>query len=855
MKKITFFLLTLLIFSISGQSSAQCLPPTLLTVADVTTTTATLEWTPSGGELRWIVVYGPSGFNPNTTGSNRGAQINPEITLTGLSFGTTYDFYVKATCGRRNESPLAGPTSFTTECPIATVPYLMDFETATEPDLPICTSVENAGTGFDWETYNDPGLGFTGNVLSSGWSVTEPANTWFYTQGIQLMAGTSYEISYKYGIDDTFGSTEKMKVAYGTSPTATSMTNLLADYPNITHGIATEEVVVFTPTSNDVYYFGFNAYSDPFQFYLYLDDISIVEAALSGYVYENGIWTPANPSGVSTAADDIHVINGTASLAGDTYVNNLNIHAGATLEVNNTLNLSGNIFNNGNLVFVSSAAGSGELGPVPFGSTITGNATVQRYMSNRRSYRMVSSAVNTSTSIHDNWQEGSVSNTDNPAPGFGTHITGSIVDQQNGFDGTPTGNPSLYTADVSSQMFQEIANTDVNTLTAGDAYLLFVRGDRGISLTNNTSSSETVLRTTGSLITGPKSMPFNDAQAGNLIMFGNPYQSTVDAKSVLQNSTNVISQFYYVYDPTLADHGGYVTVNLTHGDGTNTAGSTANKYLQPGQAAQAMVIGDGADIIFDESDKAPGNFTNTYANGNRLTSDNLLTVQLYTTENFNNNGSVHDSFGIIFGDGNNNAITSADAFKPMNFNENLGINNNGTYLSIEQREMPQSGEVFAIHSSGYNHSDYTLKLTIDGLETNFLYLDDHFYGTSTLLEAGDNTYNLSVDANDSMSIATDRFSIRTEERLGVDSNNALTGIRLFPNPMNNNTFYINAPQLSGETVSISVNDMLGREIYNTQNTFTDSTMQIDLAQDVKSGIYMVTLSSQGESVTLRIIKR
>lgn len=814
-----------------------------------------MEWTPAGGELRWIVVYGPTGFDPNTTGASRGAQVTPELTLTGLDFGTTYDFYVKATCGRRDESGLAGPESFTTACPIATAPYFMDFENATEPDLPICTTLENAGTGFDWETYFDPGLGFSGNVLSSGWSLTEPANAWFYTQGVQLMAGTPYEISYKYANDDTFGTEEKMKVAYGTSPASTSMTHMLADHPSIMNGLATVETVVFTPTANGVYYFGFNAYSDAFQYFLYLDDISIVEAALSGYVYENGIWSPENPSGVSTAADDIHVINGIATLTGETFVNNLNILAGATLEVNNVLNLNGNIINNGDLVFVSSATGNGELAAVPTGSTITGNATVQRYMSNKRSYRMVSSAVNTTTSIHANWQEGATSNMHNPFPGFGTHITGSTVDQQNGFDGTITGNSSMFYANVTSQEFVEMPNTDATNLNAGDAYLLLVRGDRNIALNSNTASSETTLRATGSLITGAKTLQFNEAEAGNIIMFGNPYQSTVDVKSVLLNSTNLIHQFYYVYDPTLADHGGYVTVNLTHGDGTNTAGSSANKYLQPGQAAQAMVIGDGAWVEFNESNKAPGNFTTTNTTGNRLTSDNLLTVQLYTTENFNNRGSVHDSFGIIFGDGNDNAITSADALKPMNFNENLGINNNGTYLSLEQREMPQAEEEFFIYSTGYSHSDYTLKMTIDGLDATSLYLEDHFYDTSTLLEAGDNIYHFTVDTNNDLSIATDRFSIRTEARLGVESNNLLSRISLFPNPMSDNTFYINAPKLSGEAVTISVNDMLGREIYKNKHTFTDTTMPIELSLDLKSGIYMVTLSSNGENRTLRVIKK
>src|SRR5690606_10537546 len=127
------------------------------------------------------------------------------------------------------------------------------------------------------------------------------------------------------------------------------------------------------------------------------------------------------------------------------------VMSGATLNVEKTLTLAGNITNNGNLVFVSTPTGNGELAAVPTSSTITGNATVQRDMKNKRSYRMVSSAVTTTSSIHNNWQEGATCNTCDPNPGFGTHITGRTTDQADGFDGTTTGNHSMFTVDVASQ--------------------------------------------------------------------------------------------------------------------------------------------------------------------------------------------------------------------------------------------------------------------------------------------------------------------------------------------------------------------------------------------------------------------
>ena len=96
----------------------------------------------------------------------------------------------------------------------------------------------------------------------------------------------------------------------------------------------------------------------------------------------------------------------------------------------------------------------------------------------------------------------------------------------------------------------------------------------------------------------------------------------------------------------------------------------------------------------------------------------------------------------------------------------------------------------------------------------------------------------------------------TDTPLGLDDDHLLSGIRLFPNPVNdNNTFYIKVPKLNGEMVSISVNDMLGREVFNTQQTFTGTMIKVNFSPELKSGVYMVTISSNNEKTNFRIIKR
>ncbi|QAA81340.1 T9SS type A sorting domain-containing protein [Aequorivita sp. H23M31] len=586
-------------------------------------------------------------------------------------------------------------------------------------------------------------------------------------------------------------------------------------------------------------------------------DLSIV-GDFEGFFYLNGNWTPYNPNGISTLQDDVFIINGTASLPLNTSTRNVIITDGAQLKIENVLTIAGNILNKGNLWFASTPTRNGELGPVPAGSTVTGNATVHRYLSDKQSYRMISSAVTTTTSIHANWQEGATSNTHNPSPGFGTHITGSTIDQENGFDGTVTGAPSMFRLNYSNQDFGAIDNTDTNLLHAGESFLMWLRGDRSLDLSDMNASSATTLRATGTLKVGTAIQNFSTVNTRDFAMFGNPYQGVVDVNSLMGSAVNVNPLYYYVYDPNLGDHGAFVTVNLTDGNGTNTSGSTANKYLQPGQAAQVSTLAPGpSSLTFNESDKAPGQFTATNATGDLMTADNMLTVQLFTDENFTNGGPVHDSFGIVFAEGSDDGLTMEDAVKPMNFYENLGIDHEGTYLSLEHRSLPQPqpSDTYWIYSSGYQSSDYVLKMNLTGLDNVEVVLEDTFTDETILMSNLQETiHNFSVDPSDPLSVATDRFNIRVNEVLAVNDHNLLSGIMLYPNPLQGNNFQIRVPNLNNENVLVSVKDMTGRSIFNHILECRDNVIIVRMDDNLASGLYLVTINHRGQNQTLRLIK-
>jgi hypothetical protein len=184
-----------------------------------------------------------------------------------------------------------------TLCAPVDVPYIQNFTGVTTPNLPTCTSLQDLNGKPTWQTFSPPAAwGFPGTVLRYAYSVDKPGNDWFYTQGLNLTAGTTYELDYKYGSTDA-NYPERMKVAYGSTATAASMTNLLKDYPSIIANPAAPfaklERLSFTPSATGVYYIGFQVYSLADQFTLYLDSIHVkvrpvVDAAVTAVTLPPG---------------------------------------------------------------------------------------------------------------------------------------------------------------------------------------------------------------------------------------------------------------------------------------------------------------------------------------------------------------------------------------------------------------------------------------------------------------------------------------------------------------------------------------------------------------------------------------
>ena len=89
---------------------SSCSKPIQLDAFNMTNTSVTLDWTETGDATSWNVLYGPSGTLPSSADATTMTADSHPYTVTDLTAGTSYDFYVQADCGDA-QSAWVGPVT------------------------------------------------------------------------------------------------------------------------------------------------------------------------------------------------------------------------------------------------------------------------------------------------------------------------------------------------------------------------------------------------------------------------------------------------------------------------------------------------------------------------------------------------------------------------------------------------------------------------------------------------------------------------------------------------------------------------------------------------------------------------
>lgn len=448
--------------------------------------------------------------------------------------------------------------------------------------------------------------------------------------------------------------------------------------------------------------------------------------------------------------------------------NNVTLAGPDTLTGTLTIVSSGKTFATGGfLCLKSTAASTARVAPLPVDETgaatsfFTGNVTVERFTSNRRAWRLLTSPLSTTGSIFDSWQNGGVYQA-----GKDMFITGPNPGAATGLDASTQNNFSMKGYNTTTQALVGITNTKTTNLS-GDAaaaanigYFAFVRGDRNPYNLNTSVYSATTLSSVGKLQTGKQTFSASST-VGQYTLIGNPFASPIDFNNVQR--TRLMKRFY-AWDANLGQFGAYVVLDDLGAGSFSSSNplSSQDKNIQSGQAFYVLTdTAGGSTITFYESSKSStvsnavfrplGQVKNMVITLNLLQADSSTITADATLAEFNDNFCGCEDL--------------QDAVKFYNIEETFSLLRNGVALAIERRPVINKNDTLFLRLVGSTQRSYQLVFKPENLYQPNLgaFLEDNYTGIATPLSlAGSTVFNFSING-EAASADKDRFRIVFKE--------------------------------------------------------------------------------------------
>jgi len=235
-----------------------------------------LTWASGGGITDGYKVYLGTN-NPPTNIVNGTVQTALTYDPADFDYSTTYYWQIvpfntfgdAVNCPVWSFTTLANPT-------ITTYPYNQNFDEVTPTALPLGWTTINAnGDTYTWETY--AGNADTApNSVRIRYNTTMAMNDWLLMPPLAMNGEYNYKLIFKYRAASA-SYAEKLAVYWGTTPTATGLSNMLWSNENIVNTTYETVELVLDPPATGNYYIGFKGYSETDMFYLYMDTISMLE--------------------------------------------------------------------------------------------------------------------------------------------------------------------------------------------------------------------------------------------------------------------------------------------------------------------------------------------------------------------------------------------------------------------------------------------------------------------------------------------------------------------------------------------------------------------------------------------------
>jgi hypothetical protein len=267
-------------YNVSGMitsSSSTCISAPLgLVASSISGNSFTASWNTVPGASDYMVDVStnttftallPSYSNVSTAGLI-------SISVGGLVPLTTYYFRVRASGINCNVN--SAMVAVTTYCGSFPIPYFQNFDTTPVATVPTCFTISNNNSDSTaWQVQNSLASSAP-NAIHLATNTPIDSDDFFYTPGLNLTAGVSYRVRFKYNTSSVGVFSENLRVRLGTDPSESSANSTLLDLPNLINTVYQTAIVDFIPTVSAVYYIGFQGYSFANQSKILLDDLSVI---------------------------------------------------------------------------------------------------------------------------------------------------------------------------------------------------------------------------------------------------------------------------------------------------------------------------------------------------------------------------------------------------------------------------------------------------------------------------------------------------------------------------------------------------------------------------------------------------
>ncbi len=551
---------------------------------------------------------------------------------------------------------------------------------------------------------------------------------------------------------------------------------------------------------------------------------------------------------------------------------------GTALSVYDVLTISSGALNTGGrLTLKSTATNTARVAAVT--GSISGNVTVERYIPARRAWRLMNAPVSGTQTVNQAWQEGATtaSAVPNPNPGYGTHITGgSLV---NGFDQGTQSSASLKRFTAAGAL-QNVSGTN-STLVANTPYMLFVRGDRSITLAGTTvPANNTTLRATGPLLTGNQTIPVG---ATGYIAVANPFASPINFATITRNN---VKNSFYLWDPKMGGTygvGAYVNVsfNGTGYDVTPASTSPESQYIQSGQSFLVQSTGTAGSLVIKESDKSATPAQNVFrqsgvsdqvsaisdqqsAEGGLVfaPAKNATGLRVNLQPSDGSQRGVLDEVFASYSSNFSDEIDNMDALKVPNVMENLSIIRKGQELMVDRRNVIRTADTLRLNMTNLTATGYMFEFSpIDLSEAESVTLIDNYLKTTTDISLTETSQVYFQTGSDSRASAPDRFCVVIVKNRSAMPGVNLAGraiIRAYPNPVTaSGNINLQFGNIKSGMYRVELVNSLGQTVYSRMMQLNEGTFnqQMNIGRNLPAGVYQMKITGKDSRTVIKIMRR